>query len=205
MEESERITFDVIGLCETKRKDPQSCTCTNGAGVFLGPKKVNSTSGGNGFAPHLMPKIKQADHTDFYDEARETAGRCRSYYKTIAGDFNAFIGSMRPYEGSIGPYSLVEQKEAGERLLRAKCHFNNTKALLEHMTSRRPPPTILDAEAAERLAKMHNFEELDAIYEGFDKLVVAITTISDSCRKKKPNHIGNYGRNTATARKEEES
>ncbi|KAL6733773.1 hypothetical protein Aduo_004394 [Ancylostoma duodenale] len=155
MEESERITFDVIGLCETKRKDPQSCTCTNGAGVFLGPKKVNSTSGGNGFAPHLMPKIKQtrSDHG----------------------------------------------------LLRAKCHFNNTKALLEHMTSRRPPPTILDAEAAERLAKMHNFEELDAIYEGFDKLVVAITTISDSCRKKKPNHIGNYGRNTATARKEEES
>ncbi|KIH60839.1 reverse transcriptase [Ancylostoma duodenale] len=57
------------------------------------------------------------------------------------------------------------------------------------MAHRRPPPTILDAEAAERLAEMHDFEELDAIDEDYDKLVVAITTIRDSCRKRKPNHI----------------
>ncbi|KIH64069.1 hypothetical protein ANCDUO_05624, partial [Ancylostoma duodenale] len=57
------------------------------------------------------------------------------------------------------------------------------------MTHRRPPPTILDAEAAERLAEMHDFEELDAIDEDYDKLVAAITIIRDSCRKRKPNHI----------------
>ncbi|KIH66784.1 hypothetical protein ANCDUO_02888 [Ancylostoma duodenale] len=60
MEESERIKFDVVRLCETKRKNPQSCTCTNGVGVLLGSRKANSTSGGIAFnvAPHLMPKIK---------------------------------------------------------------------------------------------------------------------------------------------------
>ncbi|KIH50094.1 hypothetical protein ANCDUO_19830 [Ancylostoma duodenale] len=36
---------------------------------------------------------------------------------------------------------------------------------------------------------MHDFEELDAIDEGYDKLVAAITTIRDSCRRGKPNHI----------------
>ncbi|KAL6724210.1 hypothetical protein Aduo_019117 [Ancylostoma duodenale] len=61
--------------------------------------------------------------------------------------------------------------------------------MLHRMAHRRPSPTILDAKAAERLAEMHDFEELNARDEDYDKLVAAITTIRDGCRKKKPNHI----------------
>ncbi|KAL6723361.1 hypothetical protein Aduo_018373 [Ancylostoma duodenale] len=290
MDETERVKFDVIGLCETKRWNLLSCTWRNGAGVFLGSRKDNSTTGRIGFvvAPHLTPEIQQvsfpshrigvldlqldkktrvtviqiyaptvdkdeADHTDFYDEVRETAAKCRSYYKIIAGDFNAYVGPKRPYEAFIGPHSLEEWNEAGERLasfretshfyygnsrfqkaknrrwtyispngvhrheldrilckrkvftdvavvpsfqtgsdhrlLRAKFHFDNTRALLDRMAHRRPPPAILDAEAAERLAEMNDFKELDAIDEDYDKLVAAIITIRDSCRKRKPSHI----------------
>ncbi|KAL6731508.1 hypothetical protein Aduo_002365 [Ancylostoma duodenale] len=128
MEETEQIKFDVIGLCETKRRNSLSCTWRNGAGVFLGSRKGNSTSGGIGFldkktrvsviqiyAP-TADKDKEADHTDFYDEVRETAAKCRSYYKIIAGDFNAYVGPKRPYEAFIGPHSLEERNEVGERL-----------------------------------------------------------------------------------------
>ncbi|KAL6727059.1 hypothetical protein Aduo_008974 [Ancylostoma duodenale] len=52
----------------------------------------------------------------------------------------------------------------------------------------RPPLTILNVEVAERLAEMYDFEELDAIDEGYDKLVAAITTIRGAYGKKKPNH-----------------
>ncbi|EYB94489.1 hypothetical protein Y032_0171g328 [Ancylostoma ceylanicum] len=290
MEETERIKFDVISLCETKRRNPLSCTWKNGAGVFLGSRRENSTSGKVGFivAPRLVQKIRQvsspshrigvldlqldkkikvsviqiyaltadkdeADHTDFYDEVRETAAKCRSYYKIISGDFNACVGPKRPYEAFIGPHSLEERNEAGERLasfcetshfyhgnirfqkadnrrwtyvspngvhkheldhilcnrkvftdvavvpkfqtgsdhsfLRAKFHFNNIKAMLDRMANRRPPHTILDVDAAERLAEMHDFEELDSIDKDYHTLVAAITSIKDACRKKKPNHI----------------
>ncbi|KIH43297.1 hypothetical protein ANCDUO_26700, partial [Ancylostoma duodenale] len=156
----------------------------------------------------------EADHTDFYDEVRETAAKCRSYYKIIAGDFNAYVGPKRPYEAFIGPHSLEERNKAGERLasfcetshfyhgnsrfqkaknrwwthispngvhrheldhilcnrkvftdvavvpsfqtgsdhrlLRAQFHFDNTRALLDRMAHRRPPPTILDTRPLRR-------------------------------------------------------
>ncbi|EYC26172.1 hypothetical protein Y032_0010g1000 [Ancylostoma ceylanicum] len=81
------------------------------------------------------------------------------------------------------------QTGSGHRLLRTKFHFNNIEAMLDRMAHRRPPPTILDAEAAERLAEMHDFKELNSIDKDYHQLVAAITSISDGCRKKKPNHI----------------
>ncbi|KIH64313.1 hypothetical protein ANCDUO_05377 [Ancylostoma duodenale] len=81
------------------------------------------------------------------------------------------------------------QPGGDHRLLWAKFHFDNTRALLDRMAHRRPSPTILDAEAAERLAEVHDFKELDAIDEDYDKLVAAMTTIRDSCRKRKSKHI----------------
>ncbi|KAL6734402.1 hypothetical protein Aduo_004945 [Ancylostoma duodenale] len=60
--------------------------------------------------------------------------------------------------------------------------------MLDHMALGRPPLTVLNVEVAERLAEMHDFEELDAIDEGYDKLVAAITTIRGAYGKKKPNH-----------------
>ncbi|EYC26366.1 hypothetical protein Y032_0010g1117 [Ancylostoma ceylanicum] len=60
--------------------------------------------------------------------------------------------------------------------------------MLDRMAHRRPPPTILDADAAERLAEMHDFEELDSIDKDYHKLVAAINSTKDGCRKKKPNH-----------------
>ncbi|EYB99908.1 hypothetical protein Y032_0119g835 [Ancylostoma ceylanicum] len=189
---------------------------------------------------------------DFYDEIRETAAKCRSYYKIIAGDFNAYVGPKRPYEAFIGPHSLEGGNETGirlasvfishfyhgnsrfqktknrrwtyvspngvhkhelehilcnrkvftdvavvpsfqtgsdHRLLRAKFHFNIIKAMLDRTAHRRSPLTILDAEAAERLAEMHDFEELNCIDEDYHQLVVAITSIRDGCRKKKPDQI----------------
>ncbi|PIO62468.1 hypothetical protein TELCIR_15969 [Teladorsagia circumcincta] len=49
IDESRRIKYHVIGLSETKRKEPLSCTWTDGTSVFLGACKSNSTSGGVGF------------------------------------------------------------------------------------------------------------------------------------------------------------
>ncbi|EYB98251.1 hypothetical protein Y032_0133g1799 [Ancylostoma ceylanicum] len=146
MEETERIEFDVIGLRETKRRNPLSCTWKHGAGVFLGSRRNKSTFGGIGFivAPRLVQNIRrvsgvldlqldkktkvsviqiyaptpdkdEADHADFYDEVRETAAKCRSYYKIISGDFNACVGPKRPYEALIGPHSLEERNEGEER------------------------------------------------------------------------------------------
>ncbi|KIH68617.1 hypothetical protein ANCDUO_01048 [Ancylostoma duodenale] len=119
MEETERIKFDVIGLCETKSRNPLSCTWSSGAGVFLGSWRDNSTSGGIGFivAPHLIPKIQQcfgfaAGYKDQgigdpnlsanrgqgrggsygFPRFREIGAKCRSYYKIITEDFNAYVG-----------------------------------------------------------------------------------------------------------------
>ncbi|EYB82924.1 hypothetical protein Y032_0347g3161 [Ancylostoma ceylanicum] len=163
MEETEPIKFDVIGLCETKRRNPLSCTWKNGDGVFLGSERENFTSGGIGFivAPCLMQKNRQVSfpshrtdvldlqldkktkvsliqiyapnankddkesHTDFYGEVQETAAKCRSYYKIIAGNFNTYVLPKRSYEAFIGPHSLEERNEAGERLASfcETCHF----------------------------------------------------------------------------------
>ncbi|EYC03651.1 hypothetical protein Y032_0092g2540 [Ancylostoma ceylanicum] len=64
--------------------------------------------------------MDEADHTDFYDEVRETVAKCQSYYKIISGDFNACVGPKKPYEAFIGQHSLEERNEAGERLASQK-------------------------------------------------------------------------------------
>ncbi|EYC26365.1 hypothetical protein Y032_0010g1116 [Ancylostoma ceylanicum] len=176
MEGTERIKFDVIGLCETKRRNSLSCTWKNGAVVFLGSSRENSTTGGIGFivAPRLVQEIRQvsfpshrigvldlqldkktkvsliqiyaptadedeADHTDFYDEVRETAAKCRSYYKIVSGEFKACVGPKRPYEAFIGPHSLEERNEAGE-LLASFCetsHFYHGNSRFQKAENRR--------------------------------------------------------------------
>ncbi|KAL6727202.1 hypothetical protein Aduo_009097 [Ancylostoma duodenale] len=60
--------------------------------------------------------------------------------------------------------------------------------MLDHMAQRQPPMTILDVEAAERLAEKHDFEKVDSTDKGY-KLVAAITTIMDGCMKEKPDQI----------------
>ncbi|EYB85833.1 hypothetical protein Y032_0290g1548 [Ancylostoma ceylanicum] len=290
MKESERIKFDVIGLCEMKRKKSLSCTWSNGTGVFLGSRKENSTSGGIGFivAPGFLHKIEQVsfpshrigilnlrmnkntkisliqvyaptadkdeiEHADFYDELRAVVRKCRSYYKVIAGDFNAYVGPRRKYDAFLGPHSDERWNETGERLasfcetahfyhgnsrfqkprerrwthispnglfkheldhflcnhkiftdvavvpsfqtgsdhrlLRAKLHFDKTKATLERMAQKTPSPTILDVEAAQRLAESKDFGEMNDLDEDYEKLEAAIADIRKTCRKKKPNHV----------------
>uniref|UniRef100_A0A7I4YPZ0 Craniofacial development protein 2-like n=1 Tax=Haemonchus contortus TaxID=6289 RepID=A0A7I4YPZ0_HAECO len=60
IDEAGRIKYHVIGLSETKRKEPLSCTWTDGISVFLGARKTNSTSGGVGFlvSPHFSKHVK---------------------------------------------------------------------------------------------------------------------------------------------------
>ncbi|KAL6726283.1 hypothetical protein Aduo_008271 [Ancylostoma duodenale] len=126
MEEAERIKFDRngAGVFLESRKDNST---SGGIGFVVAPHlipKIRQVS----FASHriavsdlqLEKKTRvsviqiyaptadkdEADHTDFYDEVRETAAKCRSYYKIIAGDFNAYVGPKRPYEAFIGPHSL---------------------------------------------------------------------------------------------------
>ncbi|KAL6738932.1 hypothetical protein Aduo_012428 [Ancylostoma duodenale] len=62
IEEAQRIKYDVIGLSETKRKEPLTCTWNNGTAVFLGARKTGSTSGGVGFivAPNFARNITSA-------------------------------------------------------------------------------------------------------------------------------------------------
>ncbi|EYB95133.1 hypothetical protein Y032_0163g3473 [Ancylostoma ceylanicum] len=60
--------------------------------------------------------------------------------------------------------------------------------MLDRIAHKRPPPTILDAEAAERLAEMQEFEELNSIGEDYHQLVAAIT-LGMVAEKKKSNHI----------------
>ncbi|KAL6742408.1 hypothetical protein Aduo_015561 [Ancylostoma duodenale] len=54
--------YDVIGLSETKRKEPLTCTSNNGAAVFPGARKTSSTSGEVGFivAPNFARNITSA-------------------------------------------------------------------------------------------------------------------------------------------------
>ncbi|PIO69788.1 endonuclease/exonuclease/phosphatase family protein [Teladorsagia circumcincta] len=59
IDEARRIKYHVIGLSETKRKEPLSCTWTDGTSVLLGARKFNSTSGGVGFivSPELSKHV----------------------------------------------------------------------------------------------------------------------------------------------------
>ncbi|EYC42675.1 hypothetical protein Y032_0522g2899 [Ancylostoma ceylanicum] len=99
------------------------------------------------------------------------------------------------------------QTRSGHRMLRAKFHSNNIKAMLNRMAHRRLPPTILEADTGERVAEMHDFEELSSIEEDFYKLVAAITTHQGWLQKKEtePHHLEDHGRNTTTVREEKES
>ncbi|PIO55839.1 hypothetical protein TELCIR_22771, partial [Teladorsagia circumcincta] len=49
IEETQRISYHVIGLSETKRKEPLTCTWSNGTAVFLGAREAGTTSGGVAF------------------------------------------------------------------------------------------------------------------------------------------------------------
>uniref|UniRef100_A0A7I5EE48 Reverse transcriptase domain-containing protein n=1 Tax=Haemonchus contortus TaxID=6289 RepID=A0A7I5EE48_HAECO len=59
IEESQRISYHVIGLSETKRKETLTCTWSDGTAVFLGARETGSTSGGVGFivAPEFAKKV----------------------------------------------------------------------------------------------------------------------------------------------------
>ncbi|KIH69139.1 hypothetical protein ANCDUO_00520, partial [Ancylostoma duodenale] len=174
MDETERVKFDVIGLCETKRWNLLSCTWRNGAGVFLGSRKDNSTTGRIGFvvAPHLTPEIQQVSFPSH-----------RIGVLDLQLDKKTRVTVIQIYAPT------VDKDEADHTDFYDEVRETAAKALLDRMAHRRPPPAILDAEAAERLAEMNDFKELDAIDEDYDKLVAAIITIRDSCRKRKPSHI----------------
>uniref|UniRef100_A0A914XC87 Endonuclease/exonuclease/phosphatase domain-containing protein n=1 Tax=Plectus sambesii TaxID=2011161 RepID=A0A914XC87_9BILA len=60
MDECQRVKFDVIGLSETKRKEPLTATWRDGSGVFLGARKEDSISGGVGFivVPHFLHRVR---------------------------------------------------------------------------------------------------------------------------------------------------
>uniref|UniRef100_A0A7I4Y1L8 Endo/exonuclease/phosphatase domain-containing protein n=1 Tax=Haemonchus contortus TaxID=6289 RepID=A0A7I4Y1L8_HAECO len=59
IDEAERIEYHVIGLSETKRKEPLSCTWTDGTSVFLEARKANSTSGvGFLVSPNFSKHVK---------------------------------------------------------------------------------------------------------------------------------------------------
>uniref|UniRef100_A0A914VPA2 Endonuclease/exonuclease/phosphatase domain-containing protein n=1 Tax=Plectus sambesii TaxID=2011161 RepID=A0A914VPA2_9BILA len=62
MDECQRVKFDVIGLSETKRKEPLTATWRDGSGVFLGARKEDSISGGVSFivAPHFLHRVRDA-------------------------------------------------------------------------------------------------------------------------------------------------
>uniref|UniRef100_A0A7I4XZB5 Endonuclease exonuclease phosphatase domain containing protein n=1 Tax=Haemonchus contortus TaxID=6289 RepID=A0A7I4XZB5_HAECO len=47
--ETQLIEYHVIGLSETKRREPLSCTWNDGTLVYLGARETNSPSGGVGF------------------------------------------------------------------------------------------------------------------------------------------------------------
>ncbi|PIO74810.1 hypothetical protein TELCIR_03175 [Teladorsagia circumcincta] len=49
IEETQRISYHVIGLSETKRKESLTCTWNDGTAIFLGARESGSTSGGIGF------------------------------------------------------------------------------------------------------------------------------------------------------------
>ncbi|PIO73932.1 hypothetical protein TELCIR_04076, partial [Teladorsagia circumcincta] len=128
-DEARRIKYHVISLSETKRKEPLSCTWTDGTSVFLGARKYSSTSGGVGFivSPEFSKHITvirvyapiadsdEEEHDDFFEQLEELIRRERSYV-VVMGDFDARIGSRRAGEVYIGPHSAEERNEAGQRL-----------------------------------------------------------------------------------------
>ncbi|PIO67920.1 hypothetical protein TELCIR_10313 [Teladorsagia circumcincta] len=82
IDEARRITYHVIVLSETKRKEPLSCTWTDGTSVFLGARKSNSTSGGVGFI--VSPEFsKHVRSVTFYRLAMLTASLSRDVQITV--------------------------------------------------------------------------------------------------------------------------
>jgi len=57
--EAKRIKYDIIGISETKRKEPLTATWSDGTGVYLGQRQ-EPWSGGVGFivAPHFIPRVR---------------------------------------------------------------------------------------------------------------------------------------------------
>ena len=64
IDETSRFQYDIIGLSETKRKDPLSATWHDGTGVYLGARKQGSTSGGVGFLVHqrAMNRVEEVKY-----------------------------------------------------------------------------------------------------------------------------------------------
>ncbi|PIO75412.1 hypothetical protein TELCIR_02534 [Teladorsagia circumcincta] len=94
IDEARRIRYHVIGLSETKRKEPISCTWTDGTSVFLGARKYNSTSGGVGFI--VSPKFsKHVRSVTFHGHrlAMLTASLSRDVQITVIEVYAPIAGS----------------------------------------------------------------------------------------------------------------
>ncbi|XGW33727.1 hypothetical protein V3C99_017843 [Haemonchus contortus] len=140
IEESQRISYHVIGLSETKWKEPLTCTSSHGtavAGFIVAPefaKKVTSVT----FYSHRFgiltatltkdigvsiiqvyaPTTDCSDdqHEDFYDHLGELVRSQKSSYIVVSGDFNARVGERRSGGRFIGPNCAEQRNAAGERL-----------------------------------------------------------------------------------------
>ncbi|PIO76616.1 hypothetical protein TELCIR_01302 [Teladorsagia circumcincta] len=113
IDEAKRIRYHVIGLSETKRKEPLSCTWTDGTSVFLGARKMIQHQEVLAYAPTADSDEEQ--HDIIYEQLEKLVSS-RHGYVLVMGDFYARIGSRKAGEVFIGPHSAEERYEPGERL-----------------------------------------------------------------------------------------
>lgn len=78
-------------------------------------------------------------------------------------------------------------------LLQAKLHFDKTRAVLEQLAQKTTSQTTLDVKATQRLADMHDFDELNDLDEYYEELEAAIADI------RKPCNLSYMGVNKSTA------
>uniref|UniRef100_A0A0K0DDV1 Endo/exonuclease/phosphatase domain-containing protein n=1 Tax=Angiostrongylus cantonensis TaxID=6313 RepID=A0A0K0DDV1_ANGCA len=111
------ISYDVIGLAETRRRHPLNAVYDTGEELFLGTCDSRGV-GGVGVLVNTTP-ISNYDEEELEASYMDMETFCRedhAFFKVITGDFNAKIGPGRSSEERhIGTHGL-EWNEQGERL-----------------------------------------------------------------------------------------
>ncbi|VDL75321.1 unnamed protein product, partial [Nippostrongylus brasiliensis] len=133
IDESQRISYDIIGLSETKRKESLTCTWSDGTAVFLERGRQIQPLEGHRLAVLTaeLPKgldvsviqvyaptadRSEEEHEDFYDELGDLVRLQKCSYLVVMGDFNARVGPRKAGEHYIGTNGVKGRNESGERL-----------------------------------------------------------------------------------------
>ncbi|EYC38734.1 hypothetical protein Y032_0699g1627 [Ancylostoma ceylanicum] len=105
LEAAGRIKFHVIALQETKSKKSEVRQLNDGTLIIRGEKFPSRNVGAD-----------ESELETFYERLEDVIHNEKSFYKFVAGDFNAQFGKAEHDEYRIGRFGLGDRNENGNRL-----------------------------------------------------------------------------------------